>query len=65
MGPRLVKGARNLGRMSGHGCYCQEGLGPVICSHLLVLGLDPDSRQPCPLETRVVDENCWQKLILV
>ena len=28
LGPGLVEGARNLGKTSGHGCYCQEGWGP-------------------------------------
>ena len=40
LGPRLVRGARNLGKTSGDGCDCQEGWGPVMCNHLLVLGPD-------------------------
>ena len=30
------------GKTSGHWCYCEEGWGPVMRNHLLVLG--PDSR---------------------
>ena len=45
LGPRLVRG-RNLGKTSGIGCYYQDGWGPVMFNHLLVLGPDPGSRQP-------------------
>ena len=45
-GAGLVRGGgRNLGKTSGHGCYCQDGWGSVMCNHLLVLGPDSGSRQ--------------------
>ena len=49
LGPRLVRrgGGRNLGKTSSHGCVHQEGWGPIMCNHLLVLGPDPGSHQPC------------------
>ena len=37
---------RNLGKTSGNGCYCQDGWGPVMCNHLLVLGPGAGFRQP-------------------
>ena len=37
LGPGVVRGAQNLGKMSCHGCNCQEGWGPVMCNHLLIL----------------------------
>ena len=49
LGPGLVRGARNLGKTSGHGCYCQDGWRPWrqdgMCNHFLVLGPDSGSRQ--------------------
>ena len=43
LGPGLVRGGRNLGKTSDHGCDCQQSWGPVKCNHLLVLGPDPGS----------------------
>ena len=45
LGPGLVKGVRNLGKTSGHGCYFQEGWEPVMRNDLPVLGPNRDSRQ--------------------
>ena len=75
-GPRLARGGgrggqntwgpdwlgpRNLGTMSGNGCYCQDGWGPVMCNHLLVLGpalasLEQDTWTPLqdPLQKRKI-----------
>ena len=46
-GPDWLEGGRNLGKTSSHGCDHQEGWGPVMCNHLLVLRPDPGSHQPC------------------
>ena len=43
LGPRLVRETRNLSKMSGRWCNCQEGWGSEMCNHLLVLGPDPGS----------------------
>ena len=46
LGPGLVRGALNLGKTSGHVCFCQGSWGPVNRNHLLALGPGPGSRQP-------------------
>ena len=45
LGPRLVWAARNFDNIWSLR-HCQEGWGPVMRNHLLVLGPDHGSRRP-------------------
>ena len=76
LGPGPVRGARNLGKTSGNGCYRQDGRRPVMCNNLLVLGqslalaslapiyLYKSFGCPLPLAWRSVNHNMspWQFL---
>ena len=68
----LVRWPQNIGKTSGHGCDCQEGMGPVMCNHLVVLGPDTGSRQPslgmvhcCGTKGGVTDVGRRGELILI
>ena len=54
LGPVLVRGPEILINIWSL-CYCQEGWGPVMRDHLLVLGPDHGSRRPCEqLKLRII-----------